>query len=279
MALIVPEVYAELVREKYEGRSVMRHLSEDLGTIQNTTVGGTVVFPQWSTITDAEDMTDFTVETDRLTAVKLAQTSVNAPVKQYGKAIYVRDLEDVTALGNQINEAAYQTGAVIARKVDSDLFTEALSTTNPIVTTTAMPTDADFMSLFNTFGDDQDIDTIAGLVINSAIIPAFLNSNLFVDATTTTAAAFIGNGIVRNGLLGFYRGVPVYLSDKETQRTKGTYTTLLLKKNAIAYMEKRGINVEEDRQAMSGGSNIVSNLIFACKLVRVADVAVMNSTF
>lgn len=279
MTLIVPEIYEALVRERYKGKSVMRQLSEDLGMLQNTTVGGTVVFPQWSKLSAAEDMTAFTSEADRLEAQKLAMTSTNAPVKQYGKAIYVRDLEDMTALGEQVNEAAFQTGHVIARAVDKDLFDSALENINAVIKTTGGKiTDAQLMEALNEFGDEQDVESIAGIVANSALIPSFVESPLFIDATMTTAAGFIGNGIVTNGLLGFYRGIPIYLSNKETERTPGTYQTLIIKKGALGYMEKRAIDVEEDRQAMSGGSNIVSNLVFANHIVRNTDVVTIETT-
>ena len=279
MTLIVPEIYEALVRERYKGKSVMRQLSEDLGILQNTTVGGTVVFPQWSKLSAAEDMTAFTSETDRLEAQKLAQTSTNAEVKQYGKAIYVRDLEDMKALGDQVNEAAFQTGHVISRAVDKDLFDSALANVNDVIKTTGGKiTDAQLMAALNEFGDEQDVESIAGIVINSALIPSFVESPLFIDATTTTAAGFIGNGIVTNGLLGFYRGIPTYLSNKETERTPGTYQSLIIKKGALGYMEKRALDVEEDRQPMSGGSNIVTNLVFANHIVRNADVVTIETT-
>lgn len=279
MALIEPKIYESLVREKYEGKSIMRQLSEDLGMLQNTTVGGTVVFPQWSKLSAAEDMTAFASETDRLTAQKLAQTSTNAEVKQYGKAIYVRDLEDMKALGDQVNEAAFQTGHVISRAVDKDLFDSALANVNKVIKTTGGKiTDAQLMEALNEFGDEQDVESIAGIVINSALIPSFVESSLFIDATTTTAAGFIGNGIVTNGLLGFYRGIPIYLSNKETERTPGTYQSLIIKKGALGYMEKRALDVEEDRQPMSGGSNIVTNLVFANHIVRNADVVTIETT-
>lgn len=279
MALIEPKIYESLVREKYEGKSIMRQLSEDLGMLQNTTVGGTVVFPQWSKLSAAENMTAFTSETDRLTAQKLAQTSTNAEVKQYGKAIYVRDLEDMKALGDQVNEAAFQTGHVISRAVDRDLFDSALENVNDVIKTTGGKiTDAQLMEALNEFGDEQDVESIAGIVINSALIPSFVESRLFIDATTTTAAGFIGNGIVTNGLLGFYRGIPIYLSNKETERTQGTYQSLIIKKGALGYMEKRALDVEEDRQPMSGGSNIVTNLVFANHIVRNTDVVTIETT-
>lgn len=281
MALIVPELYADLVREKFEGRAIMRSLSTNVGILDFQEVGSIINFPKWNTIGAPEDMTNFTMSTGTLTAEALAQTASQATVKQIGKAVYVRDLDNLTALGNHINEAASQTGIVIARKVDSDIFADAL--TSPLKFATAASnaiTEAELNAAINEFGDDQDVDTMAGIVINSAITASLYQMPLFINNTYTTAAGQNNiNGIVRGGLIGFYRSIPVYLSDKETYDSiKDEYVTLIIKNGALGYMEKRAIKVEEDRVAMRGGSNIVSNLMYATHLLMDDGVVVVRKT-
>lgn len=261
MALIVPTLYADLVRETYESKAIMRSLASNVGILDIQQVGDTIVFPRWTKIGPAEDMTGYTINTGELTAEALAQDSSQTTVKQYGKAVYVRDFDNLTALGNHIQEAATQTGVVLARQVDFDLLNNTL-TGGTAVSATGTTSD-DMNALINVFGDDQDVDGFAGFVVHSDYISNLLTSNLFVDATTTTA--FNGSGIVRNGLVGFYRGIPVYLSNRmgDAGVSLANVKVILLKKNAVGYMEKRGIMVEEDRQPKKGGSDIVSNLMYA----------------
>lgn len=261
MALIVPTLYADLVRETYESKAIMRSLASNVGILDIHQQGQTIVFPRWARIGDAEDMTDFTMTTGELTAEALAQNSSEAIVKQIGKAVYVRDFDNLTALGNHIQEAALQTGVVLAREVDLDLLNDV--TSGGIVVPSTGTVTNDINAMFDVFGDDQDVDGFAGFVVHSSYISNLLTSNLFVDATTTTA--FDGSGIVRNGLVGFYRGVPVYLSNRmaDTRATLANAKMILLRKEAVGYMEKRAIMVEEDRQPKKGGSDIVSNLMYA----------------
>ncbi len=105
MALIKPEVYAPLTREKYEGRVIVRNLATDLGYLENTTVGAKVVFPSWRLIGDVEDMTNFN-GTQELKPEQLDQAFKEATIKQIGKAVFIKDLDNVTVLGNMINEAS-----------------------------------------------------------------------------------------------------------------------------------------------------------------------------
>lgn len=64
-----------------------------------------------------------------------------------------------------------------------------------------------------------------------------------MNATVTT-----GNGLVRNGLLGFFRGIPVYVSDKGTYNgTSNECITFIIKKNALGYKMKKNIDIELEK--------------------------------
>lgn len=277
MALIKPTIYADLVREKYEGKAIMRNFAVDAGELQNTTVGVTVSFSKWGNITDAEDMTNFTND-DELTSVSLSQTADTATVKQIGKAIFVRDYDNVTALGNAIDEAAVQHGIVISRKVDADLAAEALTTAlkYQAATPTAI-TATELNSTIGLFGDEQGVEEFAGIVINSLLLPSFRSMTEFVDMNKSTTT--VGNGIIRRGLVGFFNGIPVYLSNKGTYDSALSETiTYVIKVGALAYMEKRAIMIEEDRRPKAGGSDLVANLIYSVKLVKNDGIAILRKT-
>ncbi len=277
MALIVPTIYADTVRAKYTGKVVIRNLAQDMGYLEGTIVGGTVTFPVFGTITDAEDMTAGGF--DELTPVSLAQTSDYATVKQLGKAVFVKDYDNLTALGNHVDEAATQTGIVIARGVDLDLLADAASTslvTHTVAKLAITPTELD--AGLALFGDEQDTEEMAGIVIHSKLIASFYDMDEFVDVNKTYNIG-APNGFMQRGIIGYYRHIPVYVSDKGiTWKTaNSSCTSFIVKIGALGYMEKREIVVEEERKPRKGGSNIVSNLIYATKLVKADGVVMIDN--
>ena len=277
MALIVPTIYADTVRAKFTGKVVVRNLAQDLGYLVNTTVGGTVTFPVFSDITDAEDMTAVGFTT--LTAVSLAQTSDAATVKQLGKAVFVKDYDNVTAIGNQIEEAANQTGIVIARGVDLDLLANAATTalvSHTVAKLSITPWELD--AGLAMFGDEQDTEEMAGIVIHSKLIASFYDMDEFVDVTKTYNIG-APNGFMQRGIIGYYRHIPVYVSDKGItwKTSNSSCTSFIVKIGALGYMEKREVNVEEERVPLQGGSNIVANLIYATKLVKADGVVMIDN--
>jgi len=275
MAFIKPNVYAGLVTSKFTGKVKVLQLATDLGEIPDySSQGETIVFPKWSLCTDAEEMEKGVA----LTPEELAQTQTTATVKQIGKAIRVFDSENLTAIGNQVDQGAMQTAAVLARKLDSDLITEMLTSSLKSATAAAKAiTATELDNALQLYGDERDVDEFAGLVVNSLLIPSFMGMTEFVDAMNTTVAA--GNGIVRNGLLGFFRGIPVYVSDK------GTYDdvaqeciSFIIKKNSIGYKMKKNIQVELEREAKLKATDIVADCMYACKLLADDGVVVVRKS-
>ncbi len=277
MGLIKPEVYAPLTREKYEGRVVIRNLAKDCGYLENTQVGAKVIFPSFKLIGDVEDMTDWD-GSQELKDEQMDQMLKEATVKQIGKSVFIRDLDDVTALGNMIGEASEQTGIKIARKVDTDLIAEALTSKLKVAVGDKNGLKAGDINMgLQMFGDEADVEDIAGIVINSLVINSMLNMPEFVDANKTFNMA--GNGVQRKGLLGYFRSIPVFVSDKGTfDKTTSECISFIIKKGALAYMEKRAIKTEEDRRPKAGGSSVVANLIYAVKLVNDEGVVVLRKT-
>lgn len=272
--LIRPDVYAGLVREKFEGRIRIASLSTELGFLKNTTVGEKVVFPKWSILKDAEDV----LKGIPIVPEALSQTSTNATIMHKGKAVTVYDYDQLTGLGNAIDESANQMGIVFARELDKNLATEALTTSLLSPTADAAKiTAAELNTALNLYGDEQDVEDFAGIVVNSLLVPSFFAMNEFVDKNKTYTTD--GSGVIRNGLLGWFRSIPIYLSDKETyDGTAKECITYIIKKNALGYMTKRDINIELSRQALLKATDVVGDFIYACKLINDAGVVVVRKT-
>ncbi|NFS07362.1 hypothetical protein FDE99_06260 [Clostridium botulinum] len=271
--LIIPSVYAGIVREKFEGKVKVANLATNLGYLKNTKVGETVTFPKFKTIGDAEEV----VKGKQSKIDELEQTSSQAKIKMIDKIVRVYDIDDMTALGNHIDEASKQQAIVFARKLDTDLIAECLTSSLKSATANAKAITADEINQgLLLFGDEQDTEEMAGIVVNSLVASSFYNMTEFITARTDTVQ---DNGIVRGGVIGYFRGIPVFMADHGTyDTTKNEAVSFIIKKDSIAYMEKKGINIVEEREEKIHCSDIVGDYIYACKLINDAGVVVLRKT-
>lgn len=273
MALIVPVVYSALVRENFLGKVKIATLATNLGLLKDTTVGGTVSFPKFKTVSDASEVV-------RGTASEISELSQDEPtavIKMVDKIVRVYDIDDMTALGNLINESVSQEAIVMARKLDADLAVEAL--TSPLKSATAGAsaiTATELNQALLLFGDEQDADEMAGIVVNSLVAGSFYNMPEFVSMRQDTT---LGNGVVVKSVIGYFRGIPVIMTDKGTfDSAKAECVTFIIKKDALAYMEKKGIDVQEEVELKLHCSDIVGTYVYAVKLINDAGVVVVRKT-
>jgi hypothetical protein len=274
MSLIIPEVYSQLTREKFEGKLKVAILANALGNLKNTTVGETIHFPKFKTLTEANEVTKGTMSP----IDSLDQEDSTATIKMIDKIVRIFDIDDITALGNQIEEASTQQAIVFARKLDSDLVDEASGT--PLKSATAdgkAITANELNEALGLFGDDSDVDDMAGIVINSMLDSSFYNMSEFVDVGKTYNQS--GNGMVRNGMIGYFRGIPIYHSNHNTyDSTTGECKSFVIKKNSLAYMEKKAIDIKEQRDEKLHCSDIVGTYIYAVKQTDDAGIVMLKKT-
>lgn len=272
--LIIPSVYAGLVREKFDGKVKVAQLATNLGILKNTNVGETVTFPKFKTIGDATEV----VKGTQSAIEELTQTSSQATIKMIDKIVRVFDYDGFSGLGNQIDEASKQQAIVFARKLDKDLVAEAL--TSPLKSATGAGNaiaPSELNSGLALFGDEQDVQEMAGIVVNSLLASSFYNMQEFISGGRTDVTA--NNGIVSNGIIGYFRGIPVYMADHGTyDSTKSECVSFIIKKNALAFMEKRAIDIVEEREEKLHASDIVGSYTYACKLIDDAGVVVLRKT-
>lgn len=275
MAIIVPEVYANLVTEKVKGKVKISQLADTLGVLTGE-VGNTVTFPMFKALSDAVLM----AKGDSITPEQLAQTSSNKSIMQYGKGVKVYDIEDLTALGRMLENGAEQQARIFARALDNEMVKDI--DTNAILKSATVGaneiTESELINGFTLFGDEQDNDEFAGVVINSLLAPSFYAMNGFIKSDVTYSKE--GNGIIRNGVIGFYRGtIPVILSDVNTyDSTKLECKSYIIKKGALGIMPKRNVLVEEQRHAETKSTDLYADYIFACGLIQKDGVAILRKT-
>lgn len=274
MALVKPEVYASLVREKIAGKVKILQLAKELENIDEfREVGETINFPVWKYVGDADTL----AAKGTITPTELEQDDSQAVVTHIAKGITVYDRENLTAIGNQLDEGAEQLAVAIARKLDNDLITEMNGEAVlklPVAGATAV-TEGELFDALGLFGDEQDTEEFSGIVINSRLMKSFYSMASFVSATNTMSVD--GNGIPRNGLFGYFRGIPVFVSDKGTYDVNEC-VTYILKNGAIGYKTKRNILVEEERIASKKRTDIFADMLYAVKLLDVSGLVIVRKT-
>ncbi|MDK0957287.1 hypothetical protein P5F62_12815 [Clostridium perfringens] len=272
MALIKPEIYSQIVTEKFKGKAILSNFAMDLGELSGK-VGDTVSFPVFNQIGSAKVLN----KGDGIDEEELTQKETKATIKQMAApGVLIYDVDDLTALGNFVENGAMQQGTVLARGLDSDLFKEALTSKLKVKTTNKNVLMADDLNRgFSMFGDEQNVEDMACIICHSIVASSFYNMPEFVKADYTFNGK--GNGIVHNNCIGHFRGVPVFMSDKDTM-VDGECVTIIVKKNALAKMKKRGINIEDERQAKYKRTALYADYIYAVKLVNTEGVVVLRNT-
>ncbi|SQB38186.1 phage-like protein [Clostridium perfringens] len=271
-SLIKPEIYAGIVTEKFKGKAILSNFAMDLGELSGK-VGDTVSFPVFNQIGSAKVLN----KGDGIDEEELTQKETKATIKQMAApGVLIYDVDDLTALGNFVENGAMQQGTVLARGLDSDLFKEALTSKLKVKTTNKNVLMADDLNRgFAMFGDEQNVEDMACIICHSIVASSFYNMPEFVKSDYTFNAK--GNGIVSHNCIGHFRGVPVFMSDKDTM-VDGECVTIIVKKNALAKMKKRGINIEDERQAKYKRTALYADYIYAVKLVMPEGVVILKNS-
>lgn len=271
--VIVPEVYAELVREKIAGKVKVAQCAENLGSIVDKEVGETITFPVWKYIGDAEDIQPGTA----MSTVEMEQTNTTAEIKMIAaKGIKVYDYDNMTALGRALEEGASQQAEAIARKLDTDLIANAL--TSPFkkqIAAKGVITEDELLDCLALYGDDRDTADFHAIVAHSAFAKSFYKMDGFVKKDITYVAD--GNGIVVNGVIGSYMGIPVVLSDRLYDGTNSEGFLLFIKKGSLGYMPKENPFVETEREASKRCTNVYTSQVYATKLTDEAGIVVAKT--
>lgn len=274
MAIIIPEVFADAVNAALGVKLRAGKIATDYTNYVDdiTTYGDTVHFPVIDRITDASVVTVGTA----LTPEDVSMTDSTAEIKQVGKATRIYDKHSIQVKGELKANLATQLGEAMAKAVDTDLInsirTEAVYK-NDVASRGELTANA-IDGAFDVFGDDVDNDTFAGIIINSRLRSDFMKMNAFTDATKTYAAN--GNGIVRDGIIGYWNGtIPVYVTDNGTYEGDKALIAIV-KKNALGVIWQKVPTVEEEREAKLLATDLIASEMYATKLVHTDGVSILE---
>lgn len=269
--VIVPEIYSDLVREKISGYCVMESATTKIDTLKGQP-GETVSFPVWSYIGDAVDITPGTP----MPKTSLKQTSTQATIKMVSApAVSVNDYDNAVSFGNALDESAKQQAISMARKLDRDLIDCAIST--PLKSQPGTANNIEFDDLMNAmklFGDEVNIEDFAFIAIHSLLIPSFVSMPGFTDATNTMTAP--GNGIVHNNLLGYWRGIPVVITDRLYDSKNQEAYALIIKNGSLGIIPKSEIFVETEREASTRTTTVYCSTYYATALIDESGIVMVK---
>ena len=259
--VIVPEVYAQLVREKIAGKCKVAQFMVTLGDLHGK-VGETLQMPKWSFIGEAKDW-DINTPMDK---TQMKQTSTSATIKAIqAPAVEVSDYDNEVELGNAIEEASNQQALGVARKYDTDAIACALE--SPLkykLATKNEITQTELIAMLGLYGDDRDSADFDAIVVHSSFAPSFYTMDMFVKRDLTMTAD--GNGIAVNGCIGTFLNIPVVLSDRCYDATNQEGFILMMKKGAISIIPKEEPFAETARDASIRKTTIYLSQFYAMAL-------------
>ena len=259
--VIVPEVYAQLVREKIAGKCKVAQFMVTLGDLHGK-VGETLTMPKWGYIGDAVDW-DINTPMDK---TQMKQTSTTATIKAVqAPAVEVSDYDNEVELGNAIEEASNQQALGVARKYDTDAIACALE--SPLKYQLAAKneiTQTELIAMLGLYGDDRDSADFDAIVVHSSFAPSFYTMDMFVKRDLTMTAD--GNGIAVNGCIGTFLNIPVVLSDRCYDATNQEGFVLMMKKGAISIIPKEEPFAETARDASIRKTTIYLSQFYAMAL-------------
>ena len=259
--VIVPDVYAQLVRDKIAGKVKVAQFLVNLGDLHGK-VGETLSMPKWSYIGDAKD---WNVNTP-MDVTQMKQTETKATIKAIqAPAVKVADYDSEVELGNALEEASNQQAIGVARKYDTDAIACAL--TSPLkykLGAKNTVTQDEMIAILGLYGDDRDSADFDAIVIHSSFAPSFYKMDMFTSRERTMTKD--GNGIAVNGVIGEFLGIPVVLSDRLYDATNQEGFILVMKKNAISIIPKENPFAEVSRDASLRQSIIYLSQFYAMAL-------------
>ena len=114
--LIVPEVMADMISAKVEAKVIVSKIAKVDTTLQGQP-GNEVTVPQYKYIGDAEDV----AEGVAMGTAKLETGSTSFTIKKAGKGVSITDEAILSGYGDPVGEANKQLATAIANKIDNDV--------------------------------------------------------------------------------------------------------------------------------------------------------------
>lgn len=273
--LLKSEVITQMINEQMTGREKLMALAGDMGNLPNGVQAGDT----FSIIKVAHlgEMVDL-VKGQTIALEDLQTTKSSEVIEHRAKGFALYDIEKETTIGGKsiLDKKIGDMASIRVRSIEKSLGAKLLEAPLKYATVGTDKVTADEINnaLQVAFGDAQDTDDFAGIVVNSRVATGFYSMPEFVKADYTFTKD--GNGVVRGGVIGTFRGIPVIMSDITTM-VGAECVTFIIKKGALGYKKVAG-EVEISRNASKKADEVYDDLMFVTGVIDDGGVVVLRKT-
>lgn len=278
--LIVPEVMADMISAKVEAKVIVSKIAKVDTSLQGQ-AGNEVTVPQYKYIGDAEDI----AEGVAMGTAKLETGSTRFTIKKAGKGVSITDEAILSGYGDPVGEANKQLALAIASKIDNDVV-------EVINKEYAEGTAEDGVQLI--YDGSSSVIKYAGVVDAEDLFDEETSSDKVIyvhpkqmtqlrkDSDFLSADKYDGNVMV-SGEVGKIGTCRVVRSKKVKLDATGAYYLNPIVKltndaeteedaPAVTIYLKRDTQVEKERKADAGVTNIFTNKHYGVALTNTAKV-------
>lgn len=271
--MIVPEVMADMISAKVEAKVIVSKIAK----VDNTLVGqagNEVTVPQYKYIGDAEDI----AEGVAMGTAKLETGSTSFTIKKAGKGVGITDEAVLSGYGDPVGEANKQLALAIANKIDNDVV-ELLNDEESIQLvydgTAKQIGYAGVIDAEDLFDEEVSSDKV--LYVHPKQMTQLRKDSDFISADKYDGKVMTSGEVGKIGTCRVVRSKKVKLdetgayylnpivkltNDKETEEDAPAITIYL----------KRDTQVERERKADAGITNIYTNKHYGVALTNATKV-------
>ena len=271
--MIVPEVMADMISAKVEAKVVISKIAKVDTTLQGQP-GNEVTVPQYKYIGDAEDV----AEGVAMGTAKLETGSTSFTIKKAGKGVSITDEAVLSGYGDPVGEANKQLATAIANKIDNDVVDVINSEDVNLVYdgSSKVIGYAGIVDAEDLFDEEASSDKV--IYVHPKQMTQLRKDADFISADKYGVANVMTSGEV--GKIGTCR---VVRSKKVKLDESGTYYLNPIVKltndaeteedaPAVTIYLKRDTQVEKERKADSGITNIFTNKHYGVALTNATKV-------
>lgn len=278
MAFFVKEVAAPYLLKEIDKRVVLSKAAVDIShSIPDLAWNGSsIAFPVYSRVAVAGTV----AAKGSVTPTEIDGSSTTAPINHVAASVKFHKDALRQSGGPIIQQMALaDLAGAMALKLDADLMGTAVSGAvlrYACAAATTM-TAAELEAGLALFGDKQDAAEFEGIYINSRLFSSVLAMDGFSSTGLTYTAP--DNGIVKAQCVGYYRGIPVMLTDNANyDSTAKECKTLIVKHGGLAVAHKNSIEFAESYDNTTFYTTITADTYAASKLVDDSKVVLIAKT-
>lgn len=278
MALFIKEVAAPYLLKEIDKRIVLSKAAVDISASVPDLAwnGSSIAFPVYSRVAVA----GVVAAKGSVVPVEIDGSSTTAPINHIAASAKFHKDALRQSGGAVIQQMVLADLAdAMALKLDAELMGTAIkdAVLRSACAATTTLTSAELEAGLALFGDRQNADEFEGIYINSRLFSSILSMTGFSSTglTYTTPA----NGIVRAQCVGYYRGIPVMLTDNANfDSTAKECKTLIVKRGGLAVARKNAIEFAESYNNTTFYTTVTADTYGAQKVIDDSKVVLIAKT-